>query len=452
MFYWAIFYILLQNTLQDLLASDEFYQDDEMQTMQTPLQQTDQNEPTNPNSLEKDPEESLSVSEYDDIVDQSPTKPANYNQEDMVELDVHTSETKMYRSRLESLRNYYTDTVGILQKRLPFISFLAALFVTLISFGTGYLFSSYFLRPLNKLQTSLNTINLKNISELTKIKSPTKQEEFVQLVKSYNDMLLRVKKSYKSQKEFLQNASHELKTPLSIIQTNAELIQESISEISEANNASLESIISSVDRMSSVINDMLLLEEIEYVQTTQKTDLTKIVNVLLQELQPILKKKDIQVKASFHKEQLFFQANPILMKRLFRNLLTNAIKYNKLEGKISIISEKVRNIDRTSKISNHDMHHFRETNSEKLDFNISDAPFAYTISIEDTGVGMSNKELKNIGKRFYRADKSRSRELGGSGLGLAIVQEIVKRYKIFMQIKSKKDKGTTFILYFPKEQ
>lgn len=221
------------------------------------------------------------------------------------------------------------------------------------------------------------------------------------------------RKSEKLKREFFQNASHELKTPLTTIIGYSELLSHNlISDIAERNKA-YEAIAQEAKRMRTVIEDMLSLSALE--STTNRDNITKIdakkaCEEIVSSLSLIAKEKNVKIKTNLSNVTL--SINPMDFDRLVRNLLSNAIFYNKNDGVASL--------------------------TLKEDY----------LSIEDTGIGIEEKDQQRIFERFYRVDKSRSRKDGGTGLGLAIVKHICLNYGYRIELISHLQEGSKFIIHF----
>lgn len=217
----------------------------------------------------------------------------------------------------------------------------------------------------------------------------------------------------KLKKEFFQNASHELKTPLTTIVGYSDLISKNIiTEKNELDDA-MNSINSEAKRMQNIIEDMMALSSIENkldLDTRVELDAKLALEEILKSFDLLLKSKNIKVKATLDDVKLNITTQDY--DRLVRNLISNAIKYNKENGNILITLKK--------------------------EF----------LSIEDTGIGIDQKYFDRIFERFYRVDKSRSKKEGGTGLGLAIVKHICLNYGFKIEIKSEIGKGSKFTIYF----
>lgn len=221
----------------------------------------------------------------------------------------------------------------------------------------------------------------------------------------------------KIRREFFQNASHELKTPLTTIIGYEEVIENGMIEEKDELKRAREAIIKESKRMESVIEDMLALSSLEYRMSNEKAvefDASVALKDIVNSLEYLISEKDITCNVKVSKVNL-----KMVLKdydRLVRNLLSNAIKYNKERGgKIWV----------------------------KLTKNY--------LSVKDNGIGIDEKDQARIFERFYRVDKGRSREAGGTGLGLAIVKHICLNYGFKIEIKSKLMEGSEFIVYFAQE-
>ena len=221
----------------------------------------------------------------------------------------------------------------------------------------------------------------------------------------------------KIRREFFQNASHELKTPLTTIIGYEEMIENGMIEEKDELKRAREAIIKESKRMESVIEDMLALSSLEYKMSNEKAvqfDASVALKDIVNSLEYLISEKDITCNVKVSKVNL-----KMVLKdydRLVRNLLSNAIKYNKERGgKIWV----------------------------KLTKNY--------LSVKDNGIGIDEKDQARIFERFYRVDKGRSREAGGTGLGLAIVKHICLNYGFKIEIKSKLMDGSEFTVYFAQE-
>ena len=217
----------------------------------------------------------------------------------------------------------------------------------------------------------------------------------------------------KIRREFFQNASHELKTPLTTIIGYEEMIENGLIDDEKEMVRAREAVIKESKRMESVIEDMLALSSLEYNMSNEKkvdVDAKEMVKDIVYSFEYLLNEKEITCSLKLNSVSL--KMVPKDFDRLVRNLISNAIKYNKEKGKIYVNLTK------------------------------------NYISVKDSGIGIEAKNLSRIFERFFRVDKGRSREQGGTGLGLAIVKHICLNYGFKVEVKSKVLEGTEFIVYF----
>lgn len=218
--------------------------------------------------------------------------------------------------------------------------------------------------------------------------------------------------------EFFTNASHELKTPLTSIRGYSELLrQHAITDPDQIDHC-LDCVLKESDHMTKLINDILTISKLEakdYVVQKSHIKLKDLLENVLNSLSVQAKAMNLDIDASC--ENVTVYANLDHIQGILYNLISNAIKYNKPNGKIIIIIK------------------------ERLD-NI-------LIKVMDTGIGISKEDQEKVFQRFYRVDKQRSKIVAGTGIGLAIVKHIVQFYNGFISLKSKENEGTSIEISLP---
>jgi signal transduction histidine kinase len=287
--------------------------------------------------------------------------------------------------------------------------------LTGLSFLGGYLIAEHSLNPLKKLNKQIREINSENLS--IQIDHDDNGDEISELIKNFNTMTSRLDSSFQAQRQFIEDASHELKTPLAIIQTNldAAKLDKKITK-SEASGL-IETAQRSGEFMNKLIEDLLLLAVLENNIDLRKSDIAGIIGDAISSIQTVAKEKNISVKLSKPKKKIESKVNETLLQRAISNLIENAVKYSPKQTETRIrLTEKEGNIE---------------------------------IQISDQGPGIAKKEQKKIFERFYRVDKSRSRKTGGTGLGLSIVKKIIEAHNGQIAVQSSKKKGTSFIITLP---
>ncbi|SDX45461.1 sensor histidine kinase [Eubacterium barkeri] len=229
-----------------------------------------------------------------------------------------------------------------------------------------------------------------------------------------------IKETFENQKKFIADASHELRTPLTVIQTNVEVLKMKEDEILNENIRWLNNISLETETMAKLISELLLIAQADNKKIAMKKEVFDL-SALCAEIQDLM--YDVAADHQIHlkgnlQEGICYKGDEERLKQAIRILVDNAIKYTPGEGSVTIgLSEGVRNV---------------------------------SISVHDTGVGLSEEDQKKIFSRFYRVDNARHRESGGVGLGLNIAAVIVKQHNGKIKIDSTIDVGSTFTIVLPK--
>lgn len=228
-----------------------------------------------------------------------------------------------------------------------------------------------------------------------------------------------IKEVFEKQKQFIADASHELRTPIAIIKTNLALVSSNKDKTIESQGKWMNYIDLQTDRMSHLIDDMLSLaklDEDKKVLNLQPININKILENLLMSFEAVFFENKIELQNNL-KDNFFINGDLEEIKKLFNILMDNAIKHTFPNGTITITSSKLKS---------------------KME-----------IIITNTGEGIPDKDLEKIFERFYRSDESRQRKTGGYGLGLAIANSIVISHKGKIYARSNAGKDTSFIVELP---
>lgn len=313
---------------------------------------------------------------------------------------------ELEEEKRELIREYRLKDLTTIRQ----ISLLSFIPLTVLSFAGGYIISGQMLKPLNKLNRTIEEITAKNLTN--QIDHEESGDEISQLINNFNKMTLRLNTSFKSQKQFVENASHELKTPLAIIQTNLDSAIAD-SKISQKElNLLLKTAQNSTKFMDKLIEDLLILSILENQVETNRAKLHKILNDSIRQLEVLAKEKNISVKLHMagSTRNTVIKCNDVLLQRAIMNVIENAIKYSDKNKQVRI--------------------------------NVRTKKSRVVIIVKDSGTGIPKRDQKKIFKRFYRVDKSRSRKTGGSGLGLAIAKKIIGIHKGEIKVESVEGYGT----------
>lgn len=242
-----------------------------------------------------------------------------------------------------------------------------------------------------------------------------REDEIGEVTHNFNKMIKGLQSTENLQTEFINNVSHEIKTPISSIEGFAKLLKEkdlSDEEREEYSNI----IIEESERLTNLTGKMLKLSKLhnqDRITNKQEILIAEQIRRAISLLEPKWAEKDIKINVNL--EECSFLGDTELMFQVWVNLLDNAIKFSKQNGKIDIkVSNKDTNID---------------------------------VTVRDYGVGMQEAELEKIFERFYQIDRSHSEE--GCGLGLAIVKRIIELSEGTIEVESKENQGTTVKVKLP---
>lgn len=284
-------------------------------------------------------------------------------------------------------------------------------FIILATVG-GYLIAKRAFRPLEQMIQTAEAIN--EASDLSARVAITEgSDEFRRLSTTFDRMLARLEQSFEAEKQFTADASHELRTPTSVIKSACEYAQK-YDETPEERAETIDMIYRQAVKMSDLISQLLNITRLD-----QGTESAKFQTVVLSELVQTVCREAAYDISRFHfdmDESVRVSADETLMTRLLQNLIENAIKYGKPEGNIWISIER--------------------TKMEVL------------LRVKDDGIGIAKEQQDKIWKRFYQVDASRTGN-HGAGLGLSMVQKIAEIHGGYMQVESELNVGSTFILHLP---
>ena len=269
------------------------------------------------------------------------------------------------------------------------------------------MFAKSIITPLESLASNLDRRSAEVTSEYKEL------EPFMQTIRTQHENILR---AAKVRQDFTANVSHELKTPLTAISGYSELMETGMVCGDEVKHYAGE-IRHNSNRLLALINDIIHLSEMdraEYEAAMQQVNLTELVQNNLESLKVSAEKRNVSLR--FVGEQAYVYGNAGLLEELLWNLCDNAIRYNKENGVVKV------QIERTKEQVN--------------------------LIVSDTGIGIPIEHQNRIFERFYRVDKSRSKETGGTGLGLAIVKHIVAQHDAELLLESTPGEGTKITVQF----
>ena len=241
------------------------------------------------------------------------------------------------------------------------------------------------------------------------------------ICKRFNEVIGRMKITDESRQEFVSNVSHELKTPLTSMKVLADSINSMPDAPKELYQEFMEDITSEIERETKIINDLLSLVKMDKSAAdlnVTSVNINELLEQILKRLQPIADKQQVElVLESFR--PVTAEVDEVKLTLAITNLVENAIKYNRADGEGWV----------------------------HVSLN-ADHQYMY-LKVEDSGIGIPEESLDQIYERFYRVDKSHSREIGGTGLGLAITRNCILMHRGAIKVHSVLGEGTTFDVRIP---
>jgi signal transduction histidine kinase len=248
-------------------------------------------------------------------------------------------------------------------------------------------------------------------------------------------MISRLDQSFRQMKQFSSDASHELKTPLTILKGEVEVMLRK-ERTSQEYQQTLKSNLEEINRMSQIVEDLLLLSKADTgeIQLNRKDiNLTEIVAEVVAQMNILARSRELYLTASNHQQDFHIFGDALRIRELFMNLIENGIKYTEEGGSVHITLQE----------------EFASPARNNMDPLGGETGRFVKIIVSDTGIGIAEEDRERIFNRFFRVDKARSREQGGSGLGLSISKWIVEAHQGEIKVESELGKGSSFIVRLP---
>lgn len=281
----------------------------------------------------------------------------------------------------------------------------------------GYWISRRALKPVDQITTAAESISIRNLSD--RLEVPDTADELQRLSETLNGMLARLNSSVQRISQFTADASHELRAPVSLIRTTAELAV-SGGRTNDEYHEDMGQILAEAERTSHLIDSLLLLARAdagEDVLQSEPTDLATSVREAVDQGRSLAAERSIELTSRISTDPAVVLGDGEALRRLVFILIDNATKYNAERGWVQVA------------------------------LRIEDGQAVCTVS--DSGIGIAPEDQKHIFDRFWRADKVRSRGAGGAGLGLSIARWIVERHQGTIEVRSEAGKGTTLTVKLP---
>ncbi|WP_306460605.1 cell wall metabolism sensor histidine kinase WalK [Bacillus sp. AFS073361] len=297
----------------------------------------------------------------------------------------------------------------ILRGILGFCTLIAAI----LSLLGGRWLANMIMKPISNMINTMEEIEKSGVPKKIIIQNETKDELYT-MANTFNRMINRIQENLAKQAQFVSDASHELKTPLTVIKSYANLLKRQGIENKDIAEEAIHAIHTEATRIQKMTDTFLDLANLENenILEINKIDLVSLSENILKQLKEVYKR---EILLRFEENPITIYADELKIKQVIIILIDNAMKYS--NDKIEVFIER--------------------THQHAI------------INIKDYGIGIPENEIENIFERFYRVDKARSRETGGSGLGLNIAKNIVQLHKGEIKIKSKEGIGTKVVIFLP---
>lgn len=311
-----------------------------------------------------------------------------------------------------------TDNIEINQGYLRQVATIIMIVEIAVILFFGILLVLYFMKPFGRISEGIAAIKDGYGEDQLEVGTYT---ETIQICERFNEMLGRMKVMDDSRQEFVSNVSHELKTPLTSMKVLADSINSMPDAPKELYQEFMEDVTNEIERETKIVNDLLSLVKMDKSAAdlnVSTVNMNELIEQILKRLQPIADKQQVElVLESFR--PVSAEVDEVKLTLAITNLVENAIKYNKNDGEGWV----------------------------HVSLN-ADHQYFY-LKVEDSGIGIPEDSLDHIYERFYRVDKSHSREIGGTGLGLAITRNSILMHRGAIKVHSVIDEGTTFDVRIP---
>lgn len=304
--------------------------------------------------------------------------------------------------------------LATLQKVLTITNFVGVL----LALAAGYFISCRILRPIRTMTQAARALEVTDLSR--RIAVPPVKDELAELAETFNHMLDRIQTGFEQQRRFVSDASHELRTPVTVIRGYSDMLSRWGASDPETLEEGLVAIRSEAEDMQSLIEKLLFLARADQQRLPmhkERIDLAPLVDDVTKKMALIAAHHEIELRTNDHGT---VYVDPLLMKQMMRIILENSMKYTPAGGRITV--------------------DLRRGAGEML------------LSLADNGIGIAKEHQEKVFERFYRIDSSRARGKeapGGTGLGLSIARWIAERHGIGIELVSDLGKGTTFIFHVP---
>lgn len=309
-----------------------------------------------------------------------------------------------------------TDTIRATMDILSRKALIVEVIVILAIFVVSVLSAQVLIRPFEKITEALNRAQEGYTDDPISVTDCLETEH---IGDAFNRVLGRMKLLDDSRQEFVSNVSHELRTPITSMKVLADSLISQKDVPIEVYQEFMEDIAKEIEREDDIITDLLALVKMDRTAADlniAEVDINVLVELIMRRLRPIAQKRDVELVYESVRP-VTAAVDEVKMTLIISNLVENAVKYNKVHGWVKVTLD-------------------------------ADHQF-FTLEVADSGIGIPLESIDHIYERFYRVDKSRSREIGGTGLGLAITRSAILMHRGSIRVESIEGEGTVFTMRIP---
>lgn len=314
------------------------------------------------------------------------------------------------------LASVSTDSIATTMEILNRKALIIEIVMIICIFGVAVGFSSILVKPFNRVTQAITEVKDGFTDEPIAVPDYIETEH---IIDAFNQLLTQMKVIDDSRQEFVSNVSHELKTPLTSMKVLADSLMQQEDAPLELYQEFMQDIANEIERENKIINDLLSLVKMDKTAAQMNitaVDINELIESVLRRLRPIARLRDVEVTFESIRP-VTAEIDEVKITQVFTNLVENAIKYNKEHGWVKVLLD-------------------------------ADHQF-FTVEISDSGIGIPEADYDHIFERFYRVDKSHSREIGGTGLGLAITRNAILLHRGSVKVASTEGEGTSFTVKIP---
>lgn len=290
----------------------------------------------------------------------------------------------------------------------------SALVAALVAAGVGVWLAGRIAGPLAQLREAVRRLDLRDLSYRVPVVG---EAEVADVAAAFNRMVSRLQKEDGSRRQLLADVAHELRHPLAVLRARLEMLQDGVVPLSPTALVNLHDEVLRMNRLIGDLRDLSLAEVGTLALSRRPVALAGLVQPLLDNLEPVATSKGVELVVSVPPDLPTINADPDRIRQVVVNLLDNSLRFTPRGGRVELSALPAQG--------------------------------GVEVTVADTGTGIDPADLPHVFDRFYRAEKSRSREGGGTGLGLTIARSLVELHGGQIRVESSPGRGSRFTVYLP---